>query len=154
VEAEDYFAIQNLVYRYADLLDRGDLEGVGALFEHAEVYMPGGKEPMSRPGNNTMTEVFRKNNITYPETGGRLRTRHVTTNLIIEEEGPGRARTQSYFTVLQSTPDFPLQPICGGTYNDRFEKVDGAWRFCERREEMPLVGDLSHHLSIPYTGPR
>jgi 3-phenylpropionate/cinnamic acid dioxygenase small subunit len=154
MDAIDYFQIQNLIYRYADLLDRGDLDGVGALFEHAEVYMPGDTEPMSKPGQNRMTDMFRHWNQTYPETGGTLRTRHVTTNVIIEEDGPGFARTQAYFTVLQSTPDFALQPIAGGTYKDRFEKVDGAWRFCERREEMPLVGDLSRHLLHPYTGPR
>ena len=29
-----YFAITNLVHRYADLIDRGDLAGVGQLFAH------------------------------------------------------------------------------------------------------------------------
>ena len=40
MDALDYFAIQNLIHRYADLLDRGKVDEVGALFDHADVYMP------------------------------------------------------------------------------------------------------------------
>ena len=32
-----YIAITNLVYRYAELIDRGDLEGVGELFARGSV---------------------------------------------------------------------------------------------------------------------
>ena len=38
--------IEALVYRYADLLDGGDLDGVAALFEHADW------------GSSTRTERF------------------------------------------------------------------------------------------------
>ena len=70
-------------------------------------------------------------------------------NIAIDFEAPDRARAQSYVMVFQSTPNFALQPIVGGTYRDRFAKIDGAWRFVERREDMELVGDLSHHLLMP-----
>jgi hypothetical protein len=40
----------------------------------------------------------------------------------------------------------PLQPIVAGRYLDRFARVDGAWRFAERRILVDLVGDLSRHL--------
>lgn len=149
MEAEDYFAIQNLVYRYADLLDRGQIDAVAAMFNHADVYMPGEEQPWSRAGQNRMGEIFREWTRFYPETG-TPRTRHVTTNLIIEPDGLGRARSQSYVIVFQSTPSLPLQPIIGGTYRDRFEQVDGTWRFSERREDMALFGDLTHHLLKPY----
>ena len=149
MDAMDYFAIQNLIYKYAHLVDRGDFEAVGALFEHADVYIPGQSEPASRAGHNVMTQMFNEWTRKFPETG-TPRTRHVTTNLIIEDDGPGRARTQSYVVVFQSTPSLTMQPIIGGTYKDRFEKVGGAWRFTERREEMDLFGDLSQHLLKPF----
>ena len=38
--ADDYFAIQNLLYRYCDRLDRGDLDGMAKLFANADVYLP------------------------------------------------------------------------------------------------------------------
>jgi 3-phenylpropionate/cinnamic acid dioxygenase small subunit len=145
----DYFAIQNLIHRYAALLDFGKVDEVGALFDHADVYMPGEAEPWSRTGQNRMAQIFREWTRFYPEADGRPRTRHVTTNLIIEEDGPNRAKTQSYVIVFQSVEDFPIQPIIGGTYYDKFEKFEGAWRFVERREEMSLFGDLSHHLLQP-----
>ena len=95
MDALDYFAVQNLIHRYAALLDRGKIDEVGALFDHADVYMPGEAEPWSRAGQNKMAEIFRQWTKFYPEADGRPRTRHVTTNLIIEEDGPNRAKTQS-----------------------------------------------------------
>ena len=89
MDALDYFAIQNLIHRYADLLDRGKIDEVGALFDHADVYMPGEPEPWSRAGQNKMAEIFRQWTRFFPDADGRPRTRHVTTNLIIEEDGRG-----------------------------------------------------------------
>ena len=76
-------------------------------------------------------------------------TKHLTTNLIIDVADDGRTATaRSYFTVIQGRPDFPLQPIIAGRYHDRFECVEGRWRFCERLEYLDLVGDLSRHLTM------
>lgn len=149
MDAMDYFAIQNLIYKYAHLIDQGDLDGVGALFEHADVYFPGDTEPASKAGQNIMGRTLHQWTRVYPETG-TPRTRHVTTNLIIEEDGQGGARTQCYVIVFQSTPSLPMQPVIGGTYKDRFAKVGGVWRFTERRQEMDLFGDLSQHLLQPF----
>jgi hypothetical protein len=52
-----------------------------------------------------------------------------------------------------SAPGLPLQPIITGSYRDRFEKVDGAWRFSERRELVGETGDLSAHLLRDFRGP-
>ena len=38
---EDYFEIQNLIFTYPMLLDGGDFDAVGRLFEHAVVYSAG-----------------------------------------------------------------------------------------------------------------
>ena len=149
MDAQDYFAIQNLVYTYAARIDAGDFDGMGAMFDHADVYFPGDPEPASRAGQNIMGRLMHEWTRRYPETG-TPRTRHVTTNLIIEPDGPDKARGQCYVVVFQQTPDFKLQPIIGGTYIDRFAKVDGKWRFSERREVMDLIGDLSHHLLQPF----
>ncbi len=154
MDALDYFMIQNLIHRYADLLDRGKIDEVGALFDHADVYMPGEAEPWSRAGQNKMAEIFRQWTRFFPDADGRPRTRHVTTNLIIEEDGPNRAKTQSYVIVFQSVgEDLPIQPIIRGHFNDRFEQGRGTWGVPERREEMSLFGDLRHHLLQAYGGP-
>jgi 3-phenylpropionate/cinnamic acid dioxygenase small subunit len=83
--------------------------------------------------------------LTYPD--GTPRTRHVTTNLIIEaDEDAGTAASRSYFTVFQQVGDFPLQAVASGRYRDRFERRDGAWRFASREVSTDLVGDVSHHV--------
>ena len=151
MEFSDYLQIQNLLHRYAHLMDQADFDGVGELFADADVYMPGDagiyrKDPIG------LANMFRRWNRVYPDTG-TLRTRHITTNLVLEADGKDRAKARCYVLVVQATPEFPLQPVIAGTYEDRFERVGGTWRFAERREEFKnfeLVGDLSAHLAIEY----
>ena len=85
---------------------------------------------------------------------GTPRTKHVTTNLVIDaDEDAGAATARSYFTVLQRLEDFALQPIIAGRYHDTFELVDDEWRLSERVILCDLIGDLSHHLATdPFAG--
>ena len=54
---------------------------------------------------------------------GTPHTKHLVTNLVIDvDDVAGTASARSYFTVLQSLPDFPLQPIIAGRYRDDFER--------------------------------
>lgn len=135
--------IEALVYRYAELLDAGDLDGVAALFEQATW--------ISARANVRGTDAVRRmydGVILYED--GTPRTKHVITNLVIEhEEGSTHAAARSYFTVLQSTDGLGLQPIIAGRYHDRFECVNGAWRFAERVILPDLYGDLSRHMRGP-----
>ena len=48
--------------------------------------------------------------------------------------------------MLQAVPGLPLQPILAGRYHDRFEQDEGTWWFSERRYQIELIGDLSHHM--------
>jgi hypothetical protein len=141
--ADDYFAIQNLVYRYCDRIDRGDLAGVGEMFAHADYLVAAEPEPVRDP--RKVEAIYRSFTRLYADTG-TPKTRHVTTNLIIEAQGPDTASAQSYCIVFQATGELPLQPIIACTNYDRFARVAGAWRFSERRIEMNLIGNLSQHL--------
>jgi hypothetical protein len=151
VTADDYFAIQNLVYRYCDRLDRGDFAGVGALFAHADFYVPAAPGPIR--GAAVVESLYARYTRLYPDSG-TPKTRHVTTNLIIEPEGLDAARAQSYVVVFQATDELPLQPVIACTNQDRFARVDGSWRFSERRIEINLSGDLSVHLLQPVAASR
>jgi 3-phenylpropionate/cinnamic acid dioxygenase small subunit len=141
VSADDRSAIENLLYTYAERMDAGDLAGVAQLFEHAAYRA--GDGPALR-----WEQVERVNReLVILHEDGTPRTKHLTTNARIEvDETAGTASAHSYFTVIQGVAGTPLQPIVAGRYQDRFERVDGGWRFSERRIHVDLVGDLSRHL--------
>ncbi|HUO41313.1 MAG TPA: nuclear transport factor 2 family protein [Mycobacterium sp.] len=135
--------ITNLLYRYAEYVDSGDLNAAAALFAHARVRVgPGGEDTVDAA---TILGIWRSLVICYPD--GTPRTKHVVTNPIIDIDGES-ASCRSYYTVLQQTDDFPLQVVVSGRHRDRFECVDGVWRFCYRDYTLiDFLGDTSHHLS-------
>ncbi|WP_372346836.1 nuclear transport factor 2 family protein [Streptomyces sp. KL116D] len=134
-------AIENLLARYAELVDDGDFAGLGALLEHA-VFIGSG-DPVS--GRDAIEKMFRDMLIVYAD--GTPRTHHVTTNIAIDvDAAAATASSRSYVTVLQALPGSTLQPIAAGRYHDRFELRAGQWCFVERRARINLVGDVRHHL--------
>lgn len=80
---------------------------------------------------------------------GTPRTRHVTTNVIVEvDDSAGTAHARSAYTVFQQTSELKLQPIVSGRYHDTFQRRDGRWWFDTRTMFIDLVGDMSCHLLI------
>ena len=142
--------IKNLIYQYADYLDRGDLLSVAALFDGGRLVavMEGGAES-EIVGEQAVHDMYRSFTRLY-EDNGTPHTLHMTTNVIVEvEEGGLTASARSYAVVFQAVDDFPLQPIIGVRYYDRFSKNSGSWTFSERKIESHLMGDLSQHLLQP-----
>jgi hypothetical protein len=132
-------AIESLIYLYAERLDAGDLAAVAALFTHATYRSDRGGH---YAGRDAVLAVLRRRVRLHD---GVPRTKHVTTNVVVEVDGAA-ATARSYFTVLQAADGVPLQPIIAGRYHDRFELADGAWRFADRLILVDLVGDLRAHL--------
>lgn len=140
----DEQAICNLLYLYAELIDRGDFTTMARLFEHA-AFHSGNQPPLT--DWREVERLYRSLVILYED--GTPKTQHDTTNVWIDmEPGGAAASVRSRFTVLQAVPGTPLQVIVAGRYHDRFEKVAGVWRFRERRMFMDLVGDLTRHLRL------
>lgn len=138
--------IANLLYRYAELMDAGDLQNVAALFQHARIKVRQSEVPV---GWQQLLDIWRQYVVIYP--CGTPRTKHLVTNPIIEvDESANHAKVRSYYTVYQATDKFPLQLIAAGRYHDEFERVDGQWRFSFRDYSMlDLVGDMSAHMKVP-----
>lgn len=144
VMSEAHEAITKLIYTYAELMDAADFEGIGRLFAHAVMTAEG--VPDVRRGAEEITRQYVESARVFPDTG-TPKTKHVTTNLIIDvDEAAGTATARSYFTVFQQTDTLPLQPIIAGRYHDTFERADGQWRFTRRHMICDLIGDLSQHL--------
>lgn len=136
-------AITNLLYVYAERMDAGDLPGVAALFRYARVKSHGGE--LDEAG---LLDQWRRFVKIHP--CGTPRTKHVITNPIVEvDEAAGTATCRSYYTVLQQAEALPLQVVAAGRYHDRFERVEGQWRFAWRDYTLfDLQGDLSQHLKL------
>ena len=132
-------AVERLVYAYADLLDRGDLDGVAQLFERATW----------RSGQRVLTgvqEVRTAYQGVQIGVDGRPGTQHVITNLSITiDPGGGSASSRCYFTVLQGS-----EAILAGRYHDTFAtdgeaERPGDWYFTDRLFLPDLRGDLFSH---------
>ncbi|WP_328450919.1 nuclear transport factor 2 family protein [Amycolatopsis sp. NBC_00438] len=136
---DDTREIENLIHRYASLVDAGDFTAVGELFASGAFAGSGG---VAR-GAAAVEQMLRSTVILYPDATPR--TKHVTTNVSISVTGD-TAASQAYFTVLQAVEGFPLQTIAAGTYRDTFSRSAGEWQFTERQAAVDLVGDFSHHL--------
>ena len=135
-------AIERLIFTYAERIDAGDLAGVAELFAEATYRSDRGG---NYRGSAAVLDVVSRVVILYED--GTPRTKHVTSNLIVEIDEAGDAATaRSYFTVLQAVEALPLQIIVAGRYHDRFVRTAGIWRFADRLIFMDLVGDLSRHL--------
>jgi 3-phenylpropionate/cinnamic acid dioxygenase small subunit len=134
--------IENLIARYAFLVDDGEFAKLGDLLADADFSLNGGP---AVSGRAAVERLARETLQTYDD--GTPRTRHVTTNIIIEvDEREGTATSASYFTVFQSLPGFPLQAIASGRYRDRFQQRDGQWKFTQRLVTTSFTGDVSHHV--------
>ena len=142
--SSDADEIRDLLFAYCWHMDRGEFDALGALFAHASVGDGTTPDAPGLTGADAITAMYQERCILYAD--GTPRTKHVCTNAIIELDADGRhASTRSCFLVEKQLDDFPLQPIVGGRYHDRFERVEGRWRFVERRFFVDLVGDVSRH---------
>ena len=138
--------IENLLYSYAERIDAGDFEGVADLFAHGRVTASPTLAPeQTFEGRERVLALYRGSARLHAD--GTPRTKHVTTNAIIEvADGARTASARSYYTVFQQVEKQPLQPIICGRYHDSFQCLDGRWWFDTRLMIVDLVGDLSRHL--------
>ena len=134
--------IENLVYTYAERIDAGDLAGVAELFRHGRIEAAPG---VIVEGAEKVRRLYEGSTRLYED--GTPRSRHVTTNVIVEvDDDAGTAAARASYVVFQQTDELPLQPIIAGRYRDTFHRVDGAWCFDTRQMFVDLTGDLSRHL--------
>lgn len=155
---DDRAAITDLIYRYAELIDSGDFEGLGELLSHAEFGGP--RTPRAR-GADAITALFVATTRRFAD--GTPKTRHLVLNPIVEVDGD-TATARSTFCVVQATDAVALQPIVVGRYYDTFARDGGdtfardggdtfardtaGWHFTQRVAEVEMVGDVSDHLLI------
>ncbi|MDW5611277.1 MULTISPECIES: nuclear transport factor 2 family protein [Mycolicibacterium] len=135
----DKLAVTELLYRYAELIDAGDFDGVGELLGRGDF--------MGVTGADAIAGRFAATTRRFPEHGNTPRTRHLVLNPIVDVDGE-TATARSTFCVVQRTDNVPLQPIAVGRYADTFARDAGGWYFTSRAVKVEMVGDVSDHLLI------
>jgi 3-phenylpropionate/cinnamic acid dioxygenase small subunit len=141
----DRLAITELLYRYGELIDAGDFEGVGQLLARATF---GGPASGSVSGPESIAKLFAMTTRRFPGHGNTPRTRHLVLNPIVEFVADGTATARSTFCVVQNTESVPLQPIVVGRYYDAFARGEAGWHFTERKVDVEMVGEVSDHLMV------
>ena len=139
----DKLAITELLYRYAELIDAGDFDGVGVLLGRATFA---GRRSPSTSGAEAIAELFAMTTRRFPEFGNTPRTRHLVLNPIVEVADHDTATARSTFCVMQSTENLTLQPIVVGRYLDGFRRDETGWYFTDRTVDVEMTGDVSAHL--------
>jgi 3-phenylpropionate/cinnamic acid dioxygenase small subunit len=138
----DKLAIIELLYRYAELIDAGDFDGVGRLLARATFA---GTRSASTSSAEAIAKLFGATTRRYPKHGNTPRTRHLVLNPIVDVQD-SIATARSTFCVVQNTETVPLQPIVVGRYLDTFSCDDDGWYFTERQVDVEMIGDISAHL--------
>jgi 3-phenylpropionate/cinnamic acid dioxygenase small subunit len=141
----DKLEIAELLYRYAELIDAGDFDGVGQLLARSTF---GGPASGSVSGAENIAKLFAMTTRRYPEHGNTPRTRHLVLNPVVEFSGDGTAATRSTFCVMQDTETVSIQPIVVGRYYDAFARDYEGWYFTERKVDIQMIGDVSAHLMV------
>lgn len=141
---EDRDEITALVYRYAELLDGGDLDGIVALFAGATWRSEATGTVLRTP--EEIRAVY-DHIVLYDD--GTPKTRHLMNNLTIDlVDGADAATGRCYYTVLQGIdPGAPIQTILAGRYHDRYRRGPDGWQFADRLFIVDLPGDQSRHFS-------
>lgn len=144
-EWASHHAITTLMFRYTEYVDDADFASIGALFADGEMTTRGMAGAIV--GADAVAGLYSHTSKVHPN--GTLMTRHLTTNVIIDiDEAADAATAHSSFVVFQATPQVALAPIVAGRYRDRFQRVDGTWRFAQREMDVQQFGDVSDHLLI------
>jgi hypothetical protein len=136
--------VRNLLGRYCERLDAGDLDGVGALFAEGRLATDDGT--VLATGAEEVAEFYRRGTRLHD---GTPRTKHLVVDTVLEpaEDGASMVARSSYLVLQAVDGVVPLQPIIAGRYVDSFGRSGDGWTWVERRFTVDLLGDLTHHLA-------
>lgn len=147
VDPVDRALATELLARYAEAIDAGDFDAVGALLASAILEDADGNEIAS--GAEAVTGLYAATTLRHQN--GTPLTAHIITNVIVDTIGPDELEMRSRFVVFQDAPGVPLQPIVIGRYIDRVVRSPGGWAFARRRMIPEHWGDVSQHLTFDPT---
>ena len=140
--SDDRDEISNLIARYAELLNLGEIDELGELFRYGRISAT--STDQVHEGTEAVKEMYRSS-VVFPEK--LPDTLLFTSNLQINVDGDS-ATSKAYFLGMHQTPN-GVAAVIAGRYHDEFRRIDGRWCFHHRHMLPDLAGDLSSHLQEP-----
>jgi hypothetical protein len=146
--SNDHWEISNLIARYAELLNLGQIDELGELFRHGRITASNNDDVYE--GSAAVVGMYRRS-VHFPEK--LPDTLLFTSNLQIHVDGDD-ATAKAYFLGMHQGPS-GVAAVIAGRYHDEFRRIDRRWWFRHRHMIPDLAGDLSSHLREPLdlTGP-
>ena len=144
-ELSDRFEIQDLVFHYADLVDRQDIEALREVFTedaHIDYSAMGGSV-----GNVEETLAFLKASLTselFPNT------QHLNANVQLTLDGDrATGRVMCFNPMEMALPDGNSQTFFLGLwYVDEYRRTDKGWRISRRAEEKSWVFNTPDFMTL------
>ena len=127
------FEISELISDYGNRLDAGDFDGLEQLFVEDAVFtvVPGDGVPRLTGAHSIRDTIEQRWRVVHE---GAQR-RHVMTNIVVESiaEDVATARTVLLVYEVRKEPGARVGVHGMGVYEDTLVRVDGRWRFEQRR---------------------
>lgn len=144
-ELSDRFEIQDLIYRYAHLVDGREIDELRSVFTrdaHIDYSAMGGTV-----GNLEDTLAFLKASLTedlFPNT------QHLTANLQITVDGDvGSGRVMCFNPMDMALPNGEKQVFFLGLwYLDEYRRTADGWRISRREEEKSWVFNTPDFMNL------
>ncbi len=144
-ELSDRFEIQDLIYRYAQLVDGREIDALRSVFTpdaHIDYSAMGGAV-----GNLEDTLAFLKASLTgdlFPNT------QHLTANLQITVDGDmGSGRVMCFNPMDMALPNGEKQVFFLGLwYLDEYRRTADGWRISRREEEKSWVFNTPDFMNL------
>ena len=134
------FEITQMISTYGNCLDRGDFDGLQALFTEDAAFHVGPNPGIESPliGARTIRESIERRWRLFFEEAQR---RHVMANIVVEELAEAGARTRTVIMVFEvkRKPGSPINVHGLGFFDDVLERHDGRWLFKERHLTLDRV---------------
>lgn len=144
-ELSDRFEIQDLIYRYAELVDGKQFDELRNVFTadaHVDYSAMGGAV-----GKLEETIAFLQASLT---TGLFPNTQHLNANLQIAVDGDlGTGRVMCFNPMEMTMPDGDMQTFFLGLwYLDEYRRTAEGWRISRREEEKSWVFNTPDFMSL------
>src|SRR3954449_1861262 len=123
--SDDRDEICNLIARYAELLNLGQIDELGELFRYGKITSTSVTDVYD--GAEAVKEMYRAS-VVFPEK--LPDTLLFTSNLQVEVDGDA-ATSKAYFLGMHQTAT-GVAAVIAGRYHDEFRRIDGRWWFHHR----------------------